>query len=101
MIIAAFLKDANGGFDTPAFIFSLLLLVIGGVVLIRVLPRAFRTRRIRFKYYTRAGNTIDQIYERDKDPLNYWLLFAAYFVGALCMFFFVVELSFGLLKKSQ
>ena len=100
-MIAAFLKTADGDFDYPALVLAVPLFFFGLFMLVAVLPKALRTGHIPFIYSTRVGHTISRRFERDKNPLLYWLLCAAYFVATLFFITVAIGISFGIFRKMQ
>ena len=97
-MIAAFLKNVDGDFDSPAALFCLFFVFcVAGLIL--SLYRAFRTGRILFSWTPRTAKTIEFYVEREKHPARFWFLAVLYSLGILLSITLIVVMCFGLLRK--
>ena len=76
MMLAAFLKDADGGFDIAGLAVSVMGVWSIGVAF-WLLPKAVRTGRIPYQFGT-SGSCKTYWLEREKHPAWFWILFALY-----------------------
>jgi len=96
-MIAAFLKKVDGGFDYFAVIVSLFVVF----VISWTIWKLCRTPKKGFiEFGNRGSGSIFFHFERQKQPLGYWLLFAFYCFTIPVYIYLIYAVCFGLLRKS-
>jgi hypothetical protein len=86
-MIAAFLKTADGDFDSGALYASVFFVAIISLE-VWILYGALKKGRIPFGYAGKMGSVIWYI-ERQKNPLGYWCVFSL-FCGVIALFVFAI-----------
>ncbi len=97
-MIAAFLKNADGDFDYPALLLSVVVLIPAISLLFWIIPKSIRKRRVWVgsanMYYPGKGHVV----ERDKNPVQFWFFIAFYIFGDFVFFVIAEGSSMGIMR---
>jgi ABC-type Fe3+ transport system permease subunit len=91
-MLAAFLEDADGGFDIAGLAIALAGAWLSISAALWFLPKAIRTGRMPYGFGTYGSNKTYWL-EREKHPAWFWILFALYL---FMMPFGILIISLGL-----
>ncbi|MGP8201884.1 MAG: hypothetical protein ACLQU4_20530 [Limisphaerales bacterium] len=81
MMLVAFPKDADGGFDIPGLAISVAGAWFSIMTAFSFLPKAIRTGRIPYGFFNGYWSSKTYWLEREKHPVWFWILFASYSLG--------------------